>query len=398
MRTVCGYWTAGPYGGFGEYVNVKEYQLRKLPDNVTFEQGACIEPLSLALYGLRRGNMQVGDTLLIGGAGPTAVLSLLGAKAAGASKIYMSEVKPVRRNRCAEWGATEVFDPSQVSVAEEIMKRTEYGVDIAIDCSGNNSCMKDCLKSLRKRGTYVQSGLPVGEVTLPMFDFAYSVMPDKQLYKLRKTGTSKKIAVLAEPLACIVNSLNKLKMRAGDYCVVLGDGPVALMYAELLIASGASKVIVSAHSDVRKHAARVLGALVVDPREEDLIKFVRDNTDNLGADIVVDCVGNLIRDAIACCSVGGQVVLFGLDATAEETVNPFEVSHREIQVVGSYVTNDSFSRAVRLIEDGVVRFQGLITHVYDLTEIHRGFEAIWSKKAIKVVINCNGSEIENGKV
>ena len=162
-----------PYGGFGEYVNVKEYQLRKLPDNVTFEQGACIEPLSLALYGLRRGNMKVGDTVLIGGAGPTAVLSLLGAKAAGASKIYMSEVKPVRRNRCAEWGATEVFDPSQVNVAEEIMKRTEYGVDIAIDCSGNNSCMKDCLKSLRKRGTYVQSGLPVGEVTLPMFDFAY---------------------------------------------------------------------------------------------------------------------------------------------------------------------------------------------------------------------------------
>lgn len=162
-----------PYGGFGEYVNVKEYQLRKLPDNVTFEQGACIEPLSLALYGLRRGNMQVGDTMLIGGAGPTAVLSLLGAKAAGASKIYMSEVKPIRRQRCADWGATEVFDPTQVQVPEEIMKRTEYGVDIAIDCSGNNSCMRDCLGSLRKRGTYVQSGLPVGEVTLPMFDFAY---------------------------------------------------------------------------------------------------------------------------------------------------------------------------------------------------------------------------------
>lgn len=162
-----------PYGGFGEYVNVKEYNLRKLPDNVTFEQGACVEPCSLALYGIRRGNMQVGDKLLITGAGPTAVFTLLSAKAAGASHIYMSEVKPVRRQRCEDWGATEVFNPAEVNVPEEIMKRTEYGVDIAIECSGNEAAMRDALLSLRKRGSYVQSGLPVGDVTLPFFEVAY---------------------------------------------------------------------------------------------------------------------------------------------------------------------------------------------------------------------------------
>lgn len=162
-----------PYGGFGEYVNVKEYGLRKLPDNVTFEQGACIEPLSLALYGIRRGNMQVGDKLLITGGGPTAAFTLLGALASGATEIYMSELRDFRRNKCKEWGATEVFDPTQVNVPEEIMKRTEYGVDIAIDCSGNQNAMRDAMGSLRKRGMYVQSGLPVGDVTLNMYEFAY---------------------------------------------------------------------------------------------------------------------------------------------------------------------------------------------------------------------------------
>ena len=163
-----------PYGGFGEFCTVKEYQLVKLPDNVTFEQGACVEPLSVALYGIRRGNMQIGDKLLITGGGPTAVLSLLGAQAAGASQIYMTEVLPGRRARCQEWGATEVFDPTQVKVSDEIKKRTDgYGVDIAIDCTGNEFAMKDCFASLRKRGTYVQSGLPVGEVSLPAFDWAY---------------------------------------------------------------------------------------------------------------------------------------------------------------------------------------------------------------------------------
>jgi len=46
-------------------------------------------------------------------------------------------------------------------------------VDIAIECSGNESAMRDALASLRKRGSYVQSGLPVGDVTLPFFDVAY---------------------------------------------------------------------------------------------------------------------------------------------------------------------------------------------------------------------------------
>ena len=111
-----------PYGGFGEYCTVKEYNLVKIPDNVTYEQGACVEPLSVALYGIRRGNLQIGNQLLITGGGPTASLTLLGAKAAGASFIYMTEIQPGRRQRCEQWGASEVFDPTKVDVAEERIK------------------------------------------------------------------------------------------------------------------------------------------------------------------------------------------------------------------------------------------------------------------------------------
>ncbi len=163
-----------PYGGFGEYCPVKDYQLVKLPDNVSFEQGACIEPLCVALYGIRRGNMQIGDKLLITGGGPTACLTLLGAKAAGASFIYMTEIQPGRRNRLVDWGATEAFDPTQVNVGEEIKKRTGgYGVDIAIECTGTQGAMADATYSLRKRGMFVQSGLPVGKVEIDMFQWAY---------------------------------------------------------------------------------------------------------------------------------------------------------------------------------------------------------------------------------
>ena len=217
----------------------------------------------------------------------------------------------------------------------------------------------------------------------------YSVMPETQLHKIHNQSINYELAVLAEPLACIVNSLNKFKIQAGDYCVVLGAGPIGLMYIELLNASGAGKIIVSECMDVRKKAAEKLGALVVDPRNENLAEFVKNNTNGSGADIVIDCVGGLMTDAISCCAAGGQVILFGLNSSAENKITPFDISHREITVIGSYVVKESFPRAIRLLEDEVVKFDGIVTHIYDLEDVHKGFEVIKKGEAIKVVIKCS---------
>lgn len=217
----------------------------------------------------------------------------------------------------------------------------------------------------------------------------YSVMPDTQLHKIHDQNIKYELAVLAEPLACIVNSLNKFKFQAGDYCVVLGAGPIGLMYIELLKASGAGKIIVSECMDVRKKAAEALGAIVVDPREESLSEKVQHATNGHGADIVIDCVGGLMKDAIACSAIGGKIILFGLNSSMENTVLPYDISHREITVYGSYVVKESFPRAIRLLEEKVVSFDNLVTHIYELDDVHKGFEAIKNGEAIKVVIKCN---------
>lgn len=269
-------------------------------------------------------------------------------------------------------------DVSSLSVGDRVVVEPNISCGKCEACRSGHSNM---CPNMRLTGFHYNGGMA-----------EYSVMPDKQLYKLRKKEIDEKVAALAEPLACIVNSLNKVKVRAGDYCLVLGDGPIGLMYTELLLACGVSKVIVSAHSAVRKRVAQALGAVVIDSRQDNLVEFVKRHTNNLGADLVIDCVGTLVDDAISCCAVGGQVILFGLDNTAKEEISAYDVSHRELQILGSYVTKDSFSRAVRLIEEGVVKFNEIITHVFDLSEIHKGFEAIQNKEAIKVVIKCNRSE------
>lgn len=216
----------------------------------------------------------------------------------------------------------------------------------------------------------------------------YSLMPVRQLHKLHDQSADGALMVLAEPLACIVNSFQKFTVQAGDYCVILGAGPIGLMYLELLKASGAGKVIVSARSENKKVAAQKLGGIVVNHREEDLAEAVMRHTNGQGADIVIDCVGGLLEDAVSCCAPGGQIILFGLNDSAKNEITPFTISHKEISVLGSYVVKNSFPRAIRLLEDKIVTFNNIVTHKFNLQEIHKGFEVIQRGDAIKVVIDC----------
>lgn len=162
------------WGGFAEYSLVKEYQLNKISDSLSYEQAACVEPFSLALYGIRRAGLQAGDTVLITGGGPTAVLTMMGCRAAGATRVYVSEVAPSRLQMLKQMGATEVFNPRECQLEKEIMERTDgVGVDVAFECTGVESAINQCFRALRKRGTYIQSGLNVGNVRVNPFDWAF---------------------------------------------------------------------------------------------------------------------------------------------------------------------------------------------------------------------------------
>lgn len=82
-------------------------------------------------------------------------------------------------------------------------------------------------------------------------------------------------------------------------------------------------------------------------------------------------------------------MLFGLNEAKENHLIPFDLTRREISVAGSYITKKSFPRAIRVIEDGVVKLDKIVTHIFDLENIQSGFQAIKNGEAIKVVIQCH---------
>src|SRR4051794_17429180 len=85
------------WGGMGELATVLEYQVAVIPDGLTYEQGALIEPAAVAVYGVERGRVRPGDHVLVTGGGPIGALAVLAARAAGAASVYLSEPNPERR-------------------------------------------------------------------------------------------------------------------------------------------------------------------------------------------------------------------------------------------------------------------------------------------------------------
>ena len=151
------------WGGLGELAIVADYQVAVLPDELSYQQGALIEPAAVAEYGVQRGGVRPGDSVLVAGAGPIGALTVLAAQAAGAGAVYLSEPNRTRASSASHLGATEILDPVQTSISEELKERTRgIGVDVAIECAGNARALEDCVKSTRRAGTVVQTGLHIG--------------------------------------------------------------------------------------------------------------------------------------------------------------------------------------------------------------------------------------------
>jgi (R,R)-butanediol dehydrogenase / meso-butanediol dehydrogenase / diacetyl reductase len=155
------------WGGMAQFATVAEYQVVRLPKELTYQQGALIEPSAVAAYGVERAGVSPGDSVLVTLAGPIGALAALCARSAGASSVYVSEPNSARRARAEALGVATVIDPAAIDVPEFLHEQTDsLGVDVAIECSGHPAGFAAAIRSLRRRGTLAQTGLFVGEASV----------------------------------------------------------------------------------------------------------------------------------------------------------------------------------------------------------------------------------------
>jgi L-iditol 2-dehydrogenase len=155
-------------GAFCEYVAHPAGFCYRLPDEVSLEEGAMCEPLSVGIHAVRRADIGLGDAVLITGAGTIGLVTLMAARAAGATTTIITDVQPNRLVLARELGATVTADVSSddaVALAHELTEGR--GVDAAIECTGVSAAMLTGLKSVKRGGTLVWVGMTDDEYTIP---------------------------------------------------------------------------------------------------------------------------------------------------------------------------------------------------------------------------------------
>jgi len=145
----------------------------KLPDHVSLQEGALIEPLAVAVHIVKQAEIKPGQSAVVMGAGPVGLLCCAVAKAYGASIVVSVDIQPTRLEFAASYASTHTFTPARVSAEENaanLLKEIGLpeGTDAVIDASGAEPSIQTSIHVVRRGGVYVQGGMGKPDITFPI--------------------------------------------------------------------------------------------------------------------------------------------------------------------------------------------------------------------------------------
>lgn len=205
-------------------------------------------------------------------------------------------------------------------------------------------------------------------------------------------GVSLEHAALVEPLAVAVHDVRRSRLSAGETAVVIGGGPIGQLIAVVARAAGA-EVILAEPDPARRAFAERQGAVVVDPAGEDLADVVLRHTAGSGADVVFEVAGARATalDATGHARTRGRVVFVAIHPEPVP-VDLHRIFWRELEVLGARVyEREDFEQAVRLLAEGSVPADALITRIVQLDETKAAFDDLLAAAAMKILVNVRGA-------
>ncbi|MGW1025358.1 alcohol dehydrogenase catalytic domain-containing protein [Streptomyces sp. NPDC002577] len=165
-RSLAAIGVTSPGGGLAQYVVVPAASVHPLPDTVSLEQGALVEPMAVALNAVERARVPAGGSALVTGAGAVGMGALFALRAHGVHDVLVVEPSPSRRAAAERHGA-RVLDPGAVDVVEEVVNHTRgRGVDAAIECAGRPEALNTAIRSVAAQAPIVMVALYSGPVAI----------------------------------------------------------------------------------------------------------------------------------------------------------------------------------------------------------------------------------------
>ncbi|MGA6972966.1 MAG: alcohol dehydrogenase catalytic domain-containing protein [Candidatus Binatus sp.] len=187
-------------GAYAEFVACGAASLLKLPANVSSRAGALVEPLSVGLHGVNHSKIEPGMGVIVMGAGPIGLSTLIWAKAKGASAVVVSELAPGRTELAMKLGADAVVNPTVGDPAEAVRSITGRPPEIVFECIGVKSTLGAAIGMVGRHGHVVVIGVCMeGDSIFPLtcvmkevqinFALAYTRAEFQETINALATGT-----------------------------------------------------------------------------------------------------------------------------------------------------------------------------------------------------------------
>lgn len=192
------------------------------------------------------------------------------------------------------------------------------------------------------------------------------------------------VALLAEPLACVIHGVERLGSAVGRDAVVFGAGPIGLLVAIVLRQKGTEVAIVE-RAELRRDVARALGFSVVVEGVGDLPQP--------SYSVAVDATGvpAAIEDAFNTVGRGGSMLFMGVAKQGSSiSIDPYRVNWQELTIVGSMAINHTFGAAVELLGRIGDDVRQLVTHQVPLEGFAQALELVRSQGALKILVRPGG--------
>jgi L-iditol 2-dehydrogenase len=199
-------------------------------------------------------------------------------------------------------------------------------------------------------------------------------------------------ACLVEPFNTCHKAIGTADPKAGELVVVLGQGPIGLMFTLLARRAGA-RVLSTDTFDTRLELSRKFGAeTALDPRTEDIVEAAKNASGGRGADLVVVAVSapGVVDQAVRCSRPGARILLFSQTSHKERIdISGAGICVDERTIFGSYSASVDLQReSARLVFSGELPLDDLISHRVPLDQIASGFELARhpDERSLKIVV------------
>ena len=200
-------------------------------------------------------------------------------------------------------------------------------------------------------------------------------------------------ASFAEPLACAIHGMDVIDPKCGDDILIFGAGPTGILLMQLLKYGGATNLVVCASSQEKLDLIEKNGyAKTVLMDRDDYSKHTKELKEKFpkGFDIVIDATGaeKVLEQCFNFPKQTGKIIIYGVCASdAKISVSPYQIFSNELKVLGSFAQTHCFDRAVKYLEEGIVKVDDLVAEHYSLEEFGEAIETmVHGKGILKLII------------